>query len=101
MKVICRGRVTGRTSELIKECAKYKYAIIVAPTTMRARFIFDRALEMKINIPMPISFREFVDHKWYGKWIDAFLFDDLDASLQCVAKEVPVKTVVFCREEKQ
>lgn len=98
MKIIYRKRQTGRTSELIEECAKYKYAIIVAPTLKRAQFIFNQALKMGKQIPMPISFREFVERRYCGRLINAFLFDDLDDSLTQMAAGVPVTTVVFQKD---
>ena len=101
MKIIYRKRQTGRTSELIEECAKYNYAIIVAPTLKRAQIIFNQALKMGKQIPMPISFREFVERRYCGRFINAFLFDDLDDSLTKMAAGIPVTTVIFQKDGKE
>ena len=95
MKIICRSRQTGRTEELIRECAQYRYALIVCPTGEQAHYVLKKSMDMGLNIPMPISFREFVDGRFYSKYIDAFLFDNLDSSLQIYARGVPVTSVVF------
>ena len=76
-KIIFSNRRTGRTTRLIEKCTKYNYALIVCPTITRARHVFEMARNMGKKIPMPITFLEFVEGRFYGKNIDAFLIDDL------------------------
>ena len=101
MKIIIKPRQTGRTTELIKRCAEYRYALIVCPSRRQVEFVFRKACELGFEIPNPITFREFVDGMFYGKNIDAFLFDNLDAALESFARGVLVDAVVFkkCEEE--
>lgn len=99
MKIICRHRQTGRTTELIEECAKYNYAAIVAPNRTRAFSIFKQAKEMGKSIPLPITFNEFIEGEWYGPNIDAFLFDDLDDSIRMIAHGIPLAAAVFKNQE--
>ena len=101
MKIICRNRQSGRTTEVIKKCAKYNYALIVVPTAQMANYVWKMAKEMGISIPYPITFEQFADGMFYGKNIDAFLFDDLDGSLKIMARGVSVDAVVFEKEDKQ
>lgn len=95
IEVINRGRVTGRTTELIRRCAKHNYALIVTPSKARAQTVFKQARSQDIYIPFPITFKEFCRGEFCGKNVEAFLFDDLDASLKEMAMWAPIEAVVI------
>lgn len=95
MDVIIRERRTGRTTELIQRCAEHRYALIVTADRNRARTVFEMAREMEKYIPFPITITEFVQSQFDGRYIDAFLFDDLDASLNRLSGWVPIEAVVI------
>jgi hypothetical protein len=97
-KLIIDDRQTGRSTKLIKECSKYRYAIIVCPTHIRAKILFDYAKDIGYPIPLPISFEEFVEGRFFGRNIDAFFFDDLDESIRQMAHCVPVKGIVMLKD---
>ena len=99
VNVICRGRQTGRTTELIKRCKEYRYALIVCPNIQMAKYIFHMAKEMGIDIPNPITFKDFVNGRFYAPHIDAFLFDNLDLCLMGCSKGALIDSVVFERNE--
>lgn len=99
IEVINRGRVTGRTTEMIRRCAKHNYALIVTPSKARAQSVFEQARSQGINIPFPITFKEFCRGEFCGRNVDAFLFDDLDASLKEMAMWVPIEAVVIEGDE--
>ena len=93
--IIFSQRQTGRTTKLIEKCARYKYALIVCPTRMRANIVFKDARKMGKNIPMPITFEEFISGRFSTEHINAFLIDDLDQCLAIYSRNVPIDTVVF------
>lgn len=95
IEVINRGRVTGRTTELIRRCAKHNYALIVTPSKARAQSVFGQARSQGIYIPFPITFKEFCRGEFCGRNVDAFFFDDLDASLKEMAMWAPIEAVVI------
>ena len=101
MKLIYRPRQTGRTTELIKQCAAYNYAIIVCPTRVSADYIFQKSKELGENIPLPICISEFCTGRFNNRHVDAFLFDDLDSCLRVLAKGVPIDSVVFEEAEDE
>lgn len=94
-EIICSQRQTGRTTKLIEKCARYRYALIVCPSRMRANNIFHYARKMGIHIPMPMTFGDFLKGRFAAEHIDAFLIDDLDSCLANYSWNVPIDTVVF------
>lgn len=94
-EIICSQRQTGRTTKLIEKCARYRYALIVCPSRMRASNIFHYARKMGIHIPMPMTFGDFLRGRFAAEHINAFLIDDLDSCLAIYAQNVPIDTVVF------
>ena len=95
MEILCWDRGTGKTTELIRKCEKYRYAVIVCPTQKQAEYIFKNAYKIGANIPMPIDIFDFVEGKFFYRNIDAFLFDDLDCCLRALSKGVPIDSVAF------
>lgn len=96
-KLIIADRQTGKTRELIEKCHKDNYSIIVCPNDVMCKITFDMAKDLNMPIPMPITFREFASGKWCGTFIDKFYFDELQYSLQSMAKGVNIGTVVIDR----
>lgn len=94
-KVNTNGRQTGRTTELIHKCEQYNYALIVCPNRAIAEYTFDMARDMMINIPMPITFKEFAEGVFKGRNIDAILIDNLEMVLNDMARGVPIAEVVL------
>lgn len=95
MELIIKPRQSGRTTELIKRCAKYRYAAIVCPSRKQAEYVFKMANDIGESIPMPITFSEFVDGRFYAPNIEAFLFDNLDGCLEAYSHGVPIDSAVF------
>ena len=54
MKVICRGRGSGKTTELVKDAAKNGYTIICKNRDMKL-FVIDMAKKLNLKIPEPIT----------------------------------------------
>jgi len=105
-KVNTNGRQTGRTTELIYKCEEYKNALIVCPNRAIAEYTFDMARDKLINIPRPITFKEFAEGIFEGRNIDAILIDNLEMVLNDMARGVPIAEVVlmdqggYIRDEK-
>ena len=74
---------------------KGEYKIIVCHSLEEASRIFKVALEMKKKIAMPISYREFVEGRYYGKNIEAFLIDNVDQLIVYMAKGVTVEAITI------
>ena len=74
-------------------CAEYEYALIVTANRNMAYCIMQQAVNMGIHIPMPITFEEFVKKRWCGRYIQAFLFDNLDICLSNVARGISIRAV--------
>lgn len=94
MKVIYKGRQQGKTTEIIKECAaNKKYSLIVCMSRRECERVFGMAKEMELTIPYPITYEEFLNHRYAGQNIDAFYIDNIDILLQSLSRGVPINTV--------
>lgn len=93
--VLAKERCIGKTSDLIRKCAGDNYSLIVCPTRKMCEAVHEQAKEMNLDIPMPITFKEFLNGQFCGKHIDKFYFDELQMSLDIFARGVPIDTVVI------
>ena len=96
MKVILGHRQTGKTVKLIRMSAKTN-TYIVASSQQEASRIFRKAKELGLNIPLPITFNEFISHGYYGKGINGFLIDNADYLLRSLST-VPILAVSMTKE---
>lgn len=94
-EIILSDRRKGKTTKLIEMCHKDKYSLIVCPTNEMCKYVFKMAKDMNKEIPMPITFSDFVNHRWYSHGISNFYFDELQMSLQNIAGNVPIKSAVI------
>lgn len=87
MKIIIRPRGMGKTTELIRQSNKeWKY--IVCHSHQEAVRIQEQARRINIEIPLPITYQEFLEKQYYGKGIKGFLVDNVGMLLQSLS---PVK----------
>ena len=91
MEIILRERRAGKTTEIIKRCAKLG-GYIVCCNHSRALEVRLIAKKMGLRVPLPITFQEFLDGSYYGKGVKGFHIDDLDVCLQQICA-VPIETV--------
>lgn len=98
MKVISRPRNAGKTSELIKESAEHGYYIITMDHDS-ARKTVEQAAQMGLDIPFPLTYREFKNRAFYARGIKGFLVDNIDGFLEQIfsdmTKGVPVEAVTM------
>jgi len=97
MKIIVSGRGTGKTTTLIQQSAKEGHYIICHSTREASR-ICSVAKRMRLHIPMPITYGEFLNRRYYGRGITGFLIDDLDMLLAELSP-VLVYTFTITQEE--
>lgn len=97
IKVIVRSRQAGKTTEAIK-LAGEKYAYIVCPDVQQVRFIEKLARDMGIKIPLPLTWREFVEKHYYGAGVKGFVIDNLDQCLQSMTS-VNIEAVTFNEDD--
>lgn len=69
------SRGTGKTTRLVQESAKRQIPI-VCPTNANAKIIFQRAKELNLQIPNPISVLDLNIEKHIG--VGNILIDDAD-----------------------
>ena len=99
MKWILAERQSGKTTELIRRFnldkrIYNKYSLIVCPSKAMCRATFSYAKRIGLDIPMPITFDEFINGGFEGRHVERFYFDELQISLQSHARGVPIDTVV-------
>ena len=93
MKIIFRPRQSGKTQELIKESSK-EWSYIVCHSREEAKRISRIAMEMSLNIPFPITFDEFLGHKYHSKGIKSFLIDNVEWILEQLT-DIPIRTITM------
>ena len=94
-EVVLSKRQQGKTRMLIEMCHADKYSLIVCPNRAMCELTFKMAQDLKMPIPMPITFEVFARRTWSGRNINNFYFDELQMSLQSIAGHTQIKTVVI------
>lgn len=88
MKVIHKKRGAGKTTELIKLASKGRYKMIVCHSRIEVDRVWKLILQMekdkeiKGHPPQPITYQEFLETRYMGRNIEAFLIDNVDLFLQ-------------------
>jgi hypothetical protein len=85
MKIIGKPSGGGKTLELIK-MSHLTSNYIVCSSKKEAGMVEDMAKELGYKIPLPITYDEFINKKYYGKNIKGFLIDDADMLLQYISE---------------
>lgn len=85
MQIIVSGRQSGKTTKLI-EIASKTDAYIVCHSQHECNRIYELALELNLNINFPITYREFIEHRYYGRGIKGFLIDNADQLIQSMTE---------------
>lgn len=93
MEIIIMNRGHGKTYQLIKKSASSGDYIVCHNQNECSR-IAAEAQEMKMKIPFPITYQEFMDKHYYGKWISGFLIDNIEMFLQTLT-EVPINVITL------
>lgn len=91
-KTICfqGNKGSGKTTKLIEVADRYFCYLVVRDR--RTVFEIERkARKEGKDIPMPLTYDEFINRKFYGKGILCFVIDDVEALLQYMARGVGVR----------
>jgi hypothetical protein len=94
MEKIIMQKGYGKTTQLIKKSAK-SGDYIVCHRLPEANRIQYEAQQMGLDIPLPITYAEFVEKRYSGRNISGFLIDNLEMFLQYLSN-VPVNAVTMC-----
>jgi hypothetical protein len=81
MKIYARTRQAGKTTELVRLAAG-EFLYVVCADHEQVRYVARLAQAMGLDIPMPITWREFTEGTYYGKGIKGFVIDNLDLCIQ-------------------
>lgn len=93
IKVIARGRNTGKTIELIKHSAETG-AYIVCQSEQQASHLQRQARELGFDIPFPLTYREFLSNRYLAGGIKSFAIDNAEMLLQEISR-VPITAVTI------
>jgi len=101
MKIIARGRNTGKTMEIIKESASSGNYILVR-NHHEAQKLFQLAQEMKLSIPLPVTVSEISLGRIQGTSIkrDGIIVDNAELVLQqLIGAEINTLTISISEED--
>ncbi len=96
MKIITGGPASGKTTMLIRESAE-TFAYIVTRSQRTATDIFNYAGEMGLQIPLPLTYMEFLNADYYAPGVKGILIDDVDTLMQHISR-VGVYTITLTTE---
>jgi len=99
MKIIFRPRRAGKTTDLIKECSE-KGGYMVCHNYEEAHRVFKLAKDMGLNIPLPITYAQFVNKEYYGIGVKSFHIDNIDMLITYISS-VPVETITLADFHKE
>ena len=103
MNIIVGGRQTGRTTELIKLAAKAEQqgevSYIVCHNHASAYSISKRAQEMGLNIGFPLTYDEFLNHRYAGSSIKNLYIDNIELLIQYMTP-VHVAAITVTKEKR-
>jgi hypothetical protein len=98
MEVIYEPKGSGKTTEIIKRVSETKGGYIVCPTRDCAHRIFWLSKTMELDIPLPLSWDEFINRQYSSRNIRYFIFDDLDRCLSYIST-VPIISATITKEK--
>ncbi len=94
MEKIIMQRGYGKTTQLIKNSAKTG-DYIVCHGLDEANRIQKEAKQMGLDIPLPITYREFIEKRYSGRNISGFLIDNIEMFIQSLS-DVQVNAITMC-----
>ncbi len=93
MKVIVKRRSSGKTTACIEQCVRLG-GYIVCFNRREADRVHDLAIGLGMHIPLPITFREFLDGKYHAMGVRRFHIDNAEKCLETVS-QVPIDTITM------
>lgn len=74
-------RQCGKTTEMIRLAAT-EFLYIICANKRDCERVFRIAINDGLDIPFPLTWAEFVEHRYYGADINGFVIDNLDECVQ-------------------
>ena len=93
MEKIILERGEGKTTELIKKSAEAGHYIVCFSIDEASR-ISAEARSMDLEIPLPITYREFIEGRYSSRNIKGFLIDNADLLIEFIS-QVPVTAITM------
>lgn len=81
MKTVIGTRQTGKTTKLIERSAETHYYIVVS-THREACRVRDMAMDMGLDIPLPLTYDEFLRGEYHPDGVGGLLIDNVDLLLK-------------------
>ena len=97
MKILNLDRRKGKTTELIK-LSNEKWLYIICLDRQRAEHISNMAMDMKLDIPFPITMREL---PLRSNFIKEVLIDDMEDILSCLIQKPVLYATTSCEVVNQ
>jgi hypothetical protein len=93
MEVVVKPRQGGKSETILRLAAQH-FSYIVCPTLADVQELWQRARELDLmsKLPQPITWNEFINHRYRSRGIRSFMIDDLDRCIQTMT-DVEVKAV--------
>lgn len=83
----------GKTYQLIKKSAETG-DYIVCTNRIQASELQNKASELGLKIPLPITFEDFLKRNHLGTNIKGILIDNADMLLECISK-IPINAITM------
>lgn len=94
MDIIVGAPRSGKTDQLIKMAAN-DYSYIICHNRDEAQRIANKAREVGLAIPSPITYDEFISVRYNAAGVRGFLIDNAECLLQRMAGRVELKGLVL------
>ncbi len=99
MKVIARPVSQGKTGEAIRLAAE-GFLTIVCANRRRVQDVAAYAGRMGLDIPFPLTFKEFKKDQFCHKSIKGFVIDDADQLLMILCKGVSLDAITVTADQQ-
>ena len=93
MKKIILGRGEGKTDQLIQLSSEL-FNYIVCANRVEANRIQERAIQLGLDIPLPITYSDFVERRYNRRGCKGFLIDNVEHFVQSLTI-VPVNAITL------
>jgi hypothetical protein len=98
MRVICKPRRAGKTTDLIKMAAQSQ-AYIVVMHRREAQRIAEQAEEMGLDIRFPVTFEELLQTKMVGSFVRNIIIDNADILLERLLGNLKIECISLTEED--
>lgn len=98
MNVIYENICQGKTTQILKRANDLEgYNLIVCINKKEVFNLWAIIIKNKLNIPMPITFNDFLKNNYCGVHVDNILIDNLDVMIQSMTN-VRINSVSITKE---